>query len=94
MNTNTFPLVWRRRGIRGGRVCAIGSGVDVEFIAERFAAGETIRELSVDYSLSLNVIEEAIRVVVMAASGARGFPVRIERRLNQLVPMDQGKAAS
>lgn len=58
-----FPLVHRHVGIRGGICCLKGTGVFVEFVAGRFAAGETITELAHDYNVSVNIIEEGIRLV-------------------------------
>lgn len=85
---NRFPLVHRNYGIRGGVCCLNGTGVFVEFIAGRFSAGESIADLACDYHVSADIIEEGIRLVVAGAFCARGLPVRIERRMESFVPLD------
>lgn len=53
--------VWRNPKVGFGAYCIRGTGIRVEFVASRWAAGETIRSLAIDYDLSRDRIEDAIR---------------------------------
>lgn len=44
-----------------GRTCIAGTGIPTEIISERFQAGESITELSIDYGKHFNAIEAAVR---------------------------------
>jgi uncharacterized protein (DUF433 family) len=81
-------LLSRRNDISFGAVVVRGTGIRVEILAGRFAAGESIRELADDYALAPETVEAAIRALLTAASGARGFPVALMRRLDDLVPLE------
>lgn len=53
--------------ISGGRPVIAGTGLATEIIAERYKAGESIRELADDYGRKEAEIEEAIRCELQAA---------------------------
>lgn len=61
-----FGLLQRKAGVSSGRPCLRGSGICVEFLAQRFAAGESIALLAMDYGRRQEDIEAAIRLVVVA----------------------------
>jgi uncharacterized protein (DUF433 family) len=44
-----------------GRPVLVGTGIPTAALAERYKAGDSIRNLADDYSLSTDAIEEAIR---------------------------------
>ena len=47
--------------LSGGRPVIAGTGVATELIAERYKAGESVRDLAYDYECGQEEIEEAIR---------------------------------
>ncbi|KJH69413.1 DUF433 domain-containing protein [Aliterella atlantica] len=47
--------------VQFGRPCATGTGVPSDAIASRFLGGDSISELSVDYGISHEQIEVALR---------------------------------
>ena len=54
--------------IRGfGQPAIAGTGVQARIVAERYRAGESIRDLADDYSLALDLIEDAIRCETVTA---------------------------
>ena len=54
--------------LSAGRPVIAGTGLATEFIAERYKAGECIRELAQDYQLKEDAIEEAIRCELRTAA--------------------------
>jgi uncharacterized protein (DUF433 family) len=50
-----------------GKPVIAGTGVPTHIVAERFYAGESVEALAVDYRLSLEEIEEAVRAEAPAA---------------------------
>jgi len=70
-------------GVSGGAPIVRGTGFSVEFLASRFAAGESLAELAEDYDMTLETVENAIRAVVWAAFGRRGLRAETARRLEQ-----------
>ena len=55
-------------GICAGRPVIVGTGLSTQIIAERYKAGESIRELASDYERRDTEIEEAIRCELDAAA--------------------------
>jgi uncharacterized protein (DUF433 family) len=53
----------------------------VEFVAGRFAAGESITALADDYSIKREAVEAMVRAVCRAAYGKRGMFANVEREL-------------
>lgn len=51
----------RWEGIGGGAAVLINTGIHIEFIRQRWAAGETIAELAEDYDLHPSLIEQGLR---------------------------------
>ncbi|MFH1434173.1 MAG: DUF433 domain-containing protein [Pseudomonadota bacterium] len=51
-----------------GRPVILGTGIQTRAIAERFKAGETMRELASDFSCKIDLVEEAIRYEQPAAA--------------------------
>lgn len=47
--------------IKGGRPCVKGTGITTVVLADRWSAGETYREIAMDFSLDIQLVEEAIR---------------------------------
>lgn len=54
--------------LSAGRPVIAGTGLATEIIAERYKAGESVRELVQDYERSVDEIEEAIRCELQAAA--------------------------
>ena len=54
--------------LSGGRPVINGTGLAIQFIAERYKAGESIRDLANDYGCRSAEIEEAIRYELQAAA--------------------------
>ncbi len=54
--------------VSGGRAVIRGSRIAVEVVAERYKAGESIRDLALDYGRELEDIEEAIRCELKIAA--------------------------
>ena len=55
-----------RRGF--GQPVITGTGVQARIVAERYRAGESIHDLADDYSLALDLIEDAIRCETVEAA--------------------------
>lgn len=51
-----------------GRPVLAGTGIRTSILAERYKAGDTIKELVYDYGLNASVIEEAIRIELNLAA--------------------------
>jgi uncharacterized protein (DUF433 family) len=51
-----------------GRPTLAGKGVRVDIVVERYRAGETIDELARDYGVSVDLIDDAVRCELRAAS--------------------------
>lgn len=80
--------LWRREGVAGGAVCFDHTGVLVEFVAKRFAGGESLEELAKDYALPVQTIEAGIRLVVSGAFTARrGLRTAVERDMWAQIPL-------
>ena len=79
------PWLTRQAGVKSGRPVVSGTGVLVTAIAERFAAGESVDAIATDYAIDRRAVEAAIRLVVCAACGARGWPIHLERRMDDLL---------
>lgn len=62
----TFPYLWRCAGVSGGYPCLRTTGILVEFVAGRFAAGESIAALADAYGVPPVAVEDAIRLIVVA----------------------------
>lgn len=77
---NDFKDIWQKDGVGWSRVCIKGTGVGVWFLAGRFMAGETIRELAKDYGFKDHVIESAIRLFLCSLQGQRGEKVETTMR--------------
>lgn len=84
-----FGHLWRIADIGGGRVCFADTGIGVEVVAGRFAAGESIAELAKDYGLPPRVIEAGIRLVVTGAGGRFGIRRDVVRRMEDQIPLLQ-----
>lgn len=54
--------------LAAGRPVIAGTGLVTEIIAERYKAGESVRELAADYERGIDEIEEAIRCEFQAAA--------------------------
>jgi uncharacterized protein (DUF433 family) len=54
--------------LSAGRPVIAGTGLATEIIAERYKAGESVRELVQDYERSVDEIEEAIRCELQTAA--------------------------
>jgi uncharacterized protein (DUF433 family) len=54
--------------VQFGRPCIAGTGIPTSIIAERYRAGDSIRELSRDYGQETIAIEEALRYEFAAAA--------------------------
>lgn len=82
------PLLWRVDDIAGGQVLIGGTGIIAEVIVGRFAAGDSIASLAVDYDIPVERVEDAIRLVVACTfTKHRGLPVAVERRMEARVPL-------
>jgi uncharacterized protein (DUF433 family) len=82
-----FGRLWRRDGVAGGQVCFDQTGVIVTFIAELFAAGESIDSLAKQYGLDRRDIEAGVRLVVHGACGRTGIRRGVERRMEDRIPL-------
>lgn len=56
-----------RAEVCGGMPTVSGTGVRVDAISDRFAAGDSIAHLAEDYTLSVEQVEEAIRFALTCA---------------------------
>ena len=54
-------------GLAFGRPVIAGTGIPTEIIAERYKAGDSVKELAADYDRQETEIEEAIRCELKAA---------------------------
>lgn len=94
-------LIWsehlvRHAGVKGGRPCLRGTGVPVETIAERFAAGEGVTTIAADYcfddaarrlaDLELAVVA-AIRFVLVV-KGTNLNAGHMRDKINRLLPLE------
>ncbi len=66
--TDAADLIMIDPSISGGRAVIRDTRIAVEVIAERYKAGESIRELARDYGRKPNEIEEAIRCELKIAA--------------------------
>lgn len=81
-------LIWRIADIASGAPCLDRTGILVEVIASRFAAGESIFSLAADYGVTSRDIEAAVRLVVASTFSNRcRLPVRIERAMESKIPL-------
>lgn len=87
MTFQDFGRLQRREGVKGGAVCFGDTGVTVEFVAGRFAAGESLDELAKDYNTDRRSIDAGMRLVIASAFGQRGLPVRIVRAMEDRIPL-------
>lgn len=88
MRSSDTGRLWRMEGVRGGRVCFDRTGIPVESVAERFAAGESIESLMRDYPLNAQDIEAGLRLVISGACGRRGgLLAAVERRMLEQIPL-------
>ena len=65
---NAPALIVIESGLSAGRPVIDGTGLAAEIIAERYKAGESIRELTRDYEVSRKEVEEAVRCRMPAAA--------------------------
>ena len=75
--TDEFAGIWYPRGrqvpivvdprIAAGRPTVEGHGITVETLRRRWHAGETFRELALDYGLTKDVVERVVQVAQIAA---------------------------
>ena len=84
--------VWGMGDMGGGVVCFDGTGVRVEFVTGRFAAGETIEELARDYALTPRDIEAGLRLVVSGAFSSQGLRVVVARAMEEQIPLLPARA--
>lgn len=75
-------------GVSSGAVCLKGTGIMAEFVASRFAAGETAESIASDYGVPLCHVEAAIRLVLLV-NGTALWSKRALKRLDQFVPMER-----
>lgn len=61
-------LIVIESGLSAGRPVINGTGLAAEIIAERYKAGESIRELAHDYEISQKEVEEAVRYQMLIAA--------------------------
>ncbi len=47
--------------VQGGHPTIVGTRITVSILAERFAAGDSVRLLAEDYDLETEAVEEALR---------------------------------
>ena len=85
-----FGLLSRLMRMKGGQVCIDGTGVVVEHVAARFAAGETVEELATDYAVSRRAIDAAIRLVLVA-NGVSLTHKRAQARIEERIPLLVGR---
>lgn len=77
----TSPIVCTP-DICGGQPRLEGTGLNVEFVVGRFAAGESLAELVEDYGILTWEVEAMVRAVCAAAySQHRGMLTLVYRRL-------------
>jgi uncharacterized protein (DUF433 family) len=81
-------MLWRVEGVSGGAPCLRGTGIIASFVASRFAAGDSIAEMALDYRVSEEALIDAVRLVVAATMGRQGRLAAIERRMDALVPLE------
>ena len=81
-----WPLLARVEGVRSGRPCIRATGVLVEVLVDRFAAGESIVEIAQDYALPYDAVLMAIRFV--SATAGHFSNRRIDRRAEKLLPIE------
>ena len=77
----------RRIDIKGGRPCLRGTGVPVEIVVERFAAGENVRYLGADYGVHDVQVIAALRFV-LTVRGSSLNSLRARRTIDRLLPME------
>ena len=66
--SDSAELIMIDPSISGGRAVIRGSRIAVEVVAERYKAGESIRDLAQDYGRDRDEIEEAIRCELKIAA--------------------------
>jgi len=67
-NINDAPrIIVIEPGLAFGRPVIAGTGIPTEIIAERYKAGDSVKELAADYGRQETEIEEAIRCELKAA---------------------------
>ena len=66
--TDSADMIMIDPSVSGGRAVIRGTRIAVEVVAERYKAGESIRELAQDYGRDSNEIEEAIRCELKIAA--------------------------
>lgn len=67
-DTDSANLIMIDPAVSGGRAVISGTRIAVEIVAERYKAGESIRELAEDYGRKTDDIEEAIRCELKIAA--------------------------
>lgn len=53
--------ITRTRGVRGGRPCIEGTGIETAVVRDRFMAGDGVGALAIDYDLTVMQVDAAIR---------------------------------
>lgn len=89
LRAKDFPwlsLLQRRKGVSGERVCLLNTGIQAEFVVDRYVAGEAIDSIADDYYVSRLLVEAAIRCCLLVNSTELGSK-RALKRLDALVPM-------
>ena len=86
--------LWRSADIAGGAVCLHGTGILVEHLASRYAAGEPLGALAADYDVTVQDIEAALRAVLRAAFGRRGLRAEVRRALEAAIPLQPARSSS
>lgn len=82
-----FGRLWRIADVKGGQVCVDRTGISVEALAGRFAAGESVGSIAMDYGVGNVDIEAAIRLVVACTMGRSGLPVAVVRKMEERIPL-------
>ena len=78
-------MFWRNQARCSGQVCVRGTRIMAWAVASRFAAGESIASISMDFNISAASVAESIRLVVSASFGRQGIFRQVEKRMEQLV---------